>query len=236
MQGYDATAQNRCQVRAPCISLSHRHGFESVWIQLRVVGAQYRCSLIKEKFDIRLNLALVGVLLARLNLTALKPLERAYQRTPKRSSVGSMRHTEQLSSRQGRKGQCFIFWDKSGFHADTVHGKTWAMRGETPVVHRPGQRQSISAASAVNSKGAFWFKTYKGDLTGKLFVDLLHQLMYRRKKPLHWIVDGPPAHKKAVVKDTCNHLLENCSFVSCLAMPLSSIPMDWCEVMPSEPA
>ena len=88
-----------------------------------------------------------------------------------------------------------------GFRADAVHGKTWAMRGETPVVHRPGQRQSISAASAVNSKGAFWFATYKGGLTGELFVDLLRQLMYRRKKPLHLIVDGLPAHKKAVVKE-----------------------------------
>jgi transposase len=32
-------------------------------------------------------------------------------------------------------------------------------------------------------------------------VDLLRQLMYRRKKPLHLVVDGLPAHKKAVVKE-----------------------------------
>jgi hypothetical protein len=31
---------------------------------------------------------------------------------------------------------------------------------ETPVVERPGERQSMSAASAVNSKEAFWFATY----------------------------------------------------------------------------
>ena len=34
-----------------------------------------------------------------------------------------------------------------------------------------------------------------------LFVDLLKQLLYRRKKPLHLVVDGLPAHKKAVVKE-----------------------------------
>ena len=84
-----------------------------------------------------------------------------------------------------------------GFRADAVHGKTWAKRGKTPVINRPGQRQSISAASAVNAKGAFWFATYEGGLTGELFVDLLKQLMYRRKKPLHLVVDGLPAHKKA---------------------------------------
>ena len=159
------------------------------------------CTLIEEKFGIRLSLASVGALLARLNLTAQKPLERAYQRDPE-AIARWQRETYPAISKQAKAQQAEIyFWDESGFRADAVHGKTWAMRGETPVVHRPGQRQSISAASAVNSKGAFWFATYKGGLTGELFVDLLRQLMYRRKKPLHLIVDGLPAHKKAVVKE-----------------------------------
>lgn len=29
---------------------------------------------------------------------------------------------------------------------------------------------------------------------------LLEKLMYRRKKPLHLVLDGLPAHKKAVVR------------------------------------
>jgi len=49
-----------------------------------------------------------------------------------------------------------------GFRTDAVHGKTWGRKGQTPVVERPGQRQSISAASAVNARGAFWYCTYEG--------------------------------------------------------------------------
>ena len=49
-------------------------------------------------------------------------------------------------------GEVF-FWDESGFRADTVHGKTWGRKGHTPIVERPGQRQSISAASGVNPAG-----------------------------------------------------------------------------------
>ena len=30
-------------------------------------------------------------------------------------------------------------WDESGFRADSVHGKTWGKKGQTPVVERPGQ-------------------------------------------------------------------------------------------------
>jgi transposase len=39
-----------------------------------------------------------------------------------------------------------------------------------------------------------------GGLTCELFVELLKKLMRGRNKPLHLVVDGLPAHKKAVVK------------------------------------
>jgi transposase len=37
-------------------------------------------------------------------------------------------------------------------------------------------------------------------LTVELFVELLKKLMHRRKKAVHMVVDGLPAHKKALVK------------------------------------
>ena len=74
------------------------------------------------------------------------------------------------------------------------------MQGETPVVERPGQRQSISAASAVNARGAFWYCTYQGGLNAELFVALLRKMMRNRRKPVHLVIDGLPAHKTALVK------------------------------------
>ena len=156
--------------------------------------------LILQKFQVSLSVTSVGSLLAELNLTPQKPLQRAYQRDPE-AIERWQRDTFPAIARQSKAaGADIYFWDESGFRADAVHGKTWSARGKTPVVNRPGQRQSISAASAVNAKGAFWFATYEGGLTGELFVELLKHLMYRRKKPLHLVVDGLPAHKKAVVK------------------------------------
>ena len=129
--------------------------------------------LVQQKFDVTLSLASIGALLARLNLTPQKPLQRAYQRDPD-AIERWQRETYPGIARQARLEKADIFfWDESGFRADSVHGKTWAQRGETPVVERPGQRQSMSAASAVNSKGAFWVATYEGGLSGELFVTLL---------------------------------------------------------------
>jgi len=157
--------------------------------------------LIERKFGIRLGLSAVGELLAKLNLTPQKPLQRAYQRDPE-AIERWRRETYPSIARQARAegGQVF-FWDKSGFRADAVHGQTWGVRGHTPVVARPGQRQSISAASAVNATGGFWYCTYQGGLTAELFVRLLRQMMRHRVKPIHLVVDGLPAHKTKLVKE-----------------------------------
>jgi transposase len=156
--------------------------------------------LIGKRFKISLSLASVGSLLAELGLTVQKPLQRAYQRDPQAIERWQRETYPALARRAKREGAEIYFWDESGFRADSVQGKTWGVRGQTPVVQVPGQRQGISAASAVSSKGAFWFVTYQGALNGELFVELLKKLIHRRKKPLHLVLDGLPAHKKKAVK------------------------------------
>ena len=120
-------------------------------------------------------------------------------RRPSRS--GNCETYPAIARRAKAQGAQVFFWDESGFRADTVHGKTWGVRGQTPVVERPGQRQSVSAASAVTAQGAFWFCIYEGALNGELFVELLKQMMYRRRKPVHLILDSLPAHKRAIVSE-----------------------------------
>ena len=157
--------------------------------------------LIEQKFGIQLGLTAVGKLLAKLGLTPQKPLQRAYQRDPEAIEKWQ-RERYPAIARQARQEKADVFfWDESGFRADAVHGKTWGVRGQTPVVERPGQRQSISAASAVSAKGGFWFCTYAGALNAELFVVLLRKMMRHRKRPVHLVLDGLPAHKKACVRE-----------------------------------
>jgi transposase len=158
-------------------------------------------SLIERKFDVRIGLTAVGELLAKLGLTPQKPLQRAYQRDPKAIEKWQRETFPNITRQAKASGGEVYFWDESGFRADTVHRKTWGVKGQTPVVERPGQRQSISAASAVNSKGAFWYRTYQGGLNAELFVSLLQQMMRHRTKPVHLVVDGLPAHKTKLVKN-----------------------------------
>lgn len=156
--------------------------------------------LIERKFGIRLGVTAVGELLAKLGLTPQKPLQRAYQRDPAAIEIWQREQFPAIARQAKASGGEVYFWDESGFRADAVHGRTWGKKGQTPVVERPGQRQSISAASAVNARGGFWFCTYEGGLNAELFVTLLRTMMRPRSKPVHLVVDGLPAHKTALVK------------------------------------
>lgn len=161
---------------------------------------QIVCELILHKFGVSLSLASIGALLARLGLTAQKPLQQAYQRDPV-AVAHWQRETYPQIVRQAKRGKAEIyFWDESGFRADAVQGRIWGVKGETPVVPVPGQRQAISAASAVNSKGGFWFATYSGGLNGERFVELLRGMMRGRRRPIHLVLDGLPAHRTKAVR------------------------------------
>lgn len=157
--------------------------------------------LIAQRFGGRLSLASIGAVLARQGLTPQKPLQRAYQRDP--AAIDRwQRETYPALARHAKRTKAEIsFWDESGFRADAVHGKTWGVRAHTPVVQVPGQRQGLSAASAISATGAFWFATDAGALTGPLFVDLLRRMMRGRRQPLHLILAGRPAHKALAVKE-----------------------------------
>jgi transposase len=173
-----------------------QYGFDfGLWTR-RIVA-----ELIADRFAVELSLASVGKLLADLGLTPQKPLTRAYERDPAAIEAWKRTTYPRLTARAKRAGAEIYFWDESGFRADAVQGTTWAVRGRTPMVAVPGTRQSISAASAINTKGAFWFATYKGGMSAELFVAMLKHLMHRRSKPLYLVLDSLPAHKAKMVRD-----------------------------------
>ncbi len=182
-----------------------QYGFDSGLWTRRIVS-----QLVLEKYGVKLSLGSISALLARLNLTRQKPLRRIAQRDTEGLLAGHQNDAIErwqrdtypaIAHRAKAEGAEIYLWDESGFRAGDVREKTAALSGKAPVVQAAGRRQSLGAAYAVNSKGGFWHATYKGGLTGELFVELLGKLICRRKKSLHLLVDGLPAHKKKCVKE-----------------------------------
>ena len=156
--------------------------------------------LIQEKMGIELGLTAVGRLLASLEITPQKPLRRAYERDPK-AVAGWLKVTyPKLRKRAKQAGAMIFFLDEAGFQSDPPLGRTYGLKGKTPVVVTSGQRQGINVISAVNAQGAFWAATYTGKLNAESFIAFLRNFMKGRSARVFLVVDGHPAHKANRVK------------------------------------
>src|SRR5580704_6786834 len=143
-----------------------QHGFDfGLWTRLIVR------KLIADKFQINLGVTAVGKLLAKLGLTPQKPLKRAYERDPVAIEAWKTDVYPAIAKRAKKSEVPRFFSGMSpAFVPIAVQGKTWGVKGQTPIVFVPGTRQSVSAASAVNAKGGFWCATYKGGMNAELFI------------------------------------------------------------------
>lgn len=157
-------------------------------------------SMIQQRFDVSLTLPSVGHLLTSLDITPQKPLRRAYERDEAAVTKWKLETYPKLRKRAKRNGAEIFFLDEAGVRSDSPLGRTYGLKGRTPVVKTSGKRQSINAISAVNAKGAFWYNVYNGKLNAGLFIQFLRDFMWRRRKPVYLIVDSLPAHKAKSVQ------------------------------------
>lgn len=172
-----------------------QYGFDFGLWSRRIVQA-----LIQEKLGIELGLTAVGRLLASLEITPQKPLRRAYERDPAAVQAWVAEDYPKLKQRAKRLGAKIFFLDEAGFQSDPPLGRTYGLKGKTPVVRTSGQRQSLNVISAVNARGEFWAVTYTGKLDAEAFVAFLENFMHGRRGKVCLVVDGHPAHKANVVK------------------------------------
>src|SRR6266542_3756720 len=156
-------------------------------------------SLIQEKLGVELCLTSIGKLLASLDITPQKPLRRAYERDPKAVQLWLDEVYPKLKKRAKNLGAKIFFLDEAGFQSDPPLGRTYGLKGKTPVVVTSGQRQSVNVISAVNARGEFWAATYAGTLNAEAFVAFLQNFMKSQNGKVFLVIDGHPAHKANLV-------------------------------------
>lgn len=156
--------------------------------------------LIATRLGIQLGLTAVGRLLASLQITPQKPLRRAYERDPVAIAQWVEETYPGLRKRAKRLGAKIFFQDEAGFQSDAPLGRTYGLKGQTPVVATSGQRQSLNVLSAVNARGEFWAATYTSKLNAELFIVFLASFMQCQSGKVFLVVDGHPAHKAKSVQ------------------------------------
>jgi transposase len=178
-----------------------QYGFEfGLWTR------QIVADLIAQKMGVTLCVTAVGKLLAQLDITPQKPLRRAYERDPVAVQAWVDEAYPGLRRKARKNGASIFFLDEAGFDSEPRLGRTYGLKGQTPVVSTTGQRQKVNAISAVNASGAFWCQLYTERLNAQLFVQFLREFMRGRPGKVYLVVDGHPAHKANAVKSLIREL------------------------------
>ena len=83
----------------------------------------------------------------------------------------------------------------------TRHGRTWGLRGKTPIVRVSMVRGGYNVLSAVTAQGRMDYLIKDETINGSKYIEFLKQLIVDRDRPLILLVDHASFHKSKEVRD-----------------------------------
>lgn len=93
-----------------------------------------------------------------------------------------------------------MFVDESGFRLLPALVKTWAPRGQTPILRVPLRWEHLSVIGAITPLGKLYTWVQERSVNGQDLVFFLRHLLHHIPGKLLLIWDGLPAHRSAPVK------------------------------------
>jgi transposase len=156
--------------------------------------------LIASKYGIRVSIRTAGNYLREWGFTVQKPTRRAYEQD---GAAVERWLTEQYPALQHRAKQekALIYWgDEMGLRSDDQTGRSYGLRGQTPVIPGTGKRFGCNMISAVTNQGHLCFQIFEGRFNVKRFLGFLDRLHKQAKRKLVLIVDGHPVHRAKLVQ------------------------------------
>lgn len=88
------------------------------------------------------------------------------------------------------------FQDEAGVSLTAVMGKTWALKGKTPVVKVTGNRGGLCVTSAISPAGKMVFRIEKSKVTAEKHIEFLQQILkHHPHRKIIVVEDKAPAHR-----------------------------------------
>jgi len=97
------------------------------------------------------------------------------------------------------EGRTIVFVDESGLSQRPHRCRTWAPKGETPVLQYHFNWKTLSVAAGISWYN-FYFRLFDGSIKAPQVVEFLTHLLRHIPGPLLIIWDGLPTHRSAMVK------------------------------------
>jgi transposase len=151
-------------------------------------------ALIGQRFGIALALNTVGGYLRRCGFTPQRPMRRALEQNPERIRVWLAEDYPRLAARAQAQGGAIHWGDETGISNQASYGRSFAPKGQTPVVRRPGRRSTTSMISSLTNRDQLRFMVYQGALNAELFLAFLRRLIRGQTRKIFLITDNLSVH------------------------------------------
>ena len=156
--------------------------------------------LLADRFSVHVSVWTVGRYLANWGLTPQKPLRRAYEQDPK-AVERWLKNKYPAIRRAARAENAEIHWgDEMGMRSDHQAGRSYGIRGETPVIRGTGKRFGCNMISTVTNRGRLAFMVFKERFTSVVMIQFLKRLVKHSRRKVYLIVDRHPVHRARKVQ------------------------------------
>jgi transposase len=158
-------------------------------------------ALVRQRFGIAVAVRTMGSYLARWGYTPQKPLRRAYEQDPAAVRRWLRREYPAIAARTKAERGVIVWGDESGLRSDDVRGRSYAPRGETPVVRPNHRRANVGLVSAVTNRGELRWMILDGAIKAPTLIRFLERLVHDAGRKVFLILDRLPVHRSAKVRD-----------------------------------
>jgi transposase len=156
--------------------------------------------LIETRYRISVSVWTVGRYLKHWGFTPQKPLRRAYEQDPQ-AVQHWLEHDYPAIRQQACTERAQIHWgDEMGMRSDHQAGRSYGLKGQTPVIPGTGQRFGCNMISTITNRGRLTFMVFTERFTGSVMINFLRRLIKQNKQKVFLIVDGHPVHRSKRVK------------------------------------
>jgi transposase len=155
--------------------------------------------LIKRETGIALSLSAVGNYLRAWGFTAQRPIRRASERREADVEAWVEQSYPAIAKRAKREKAEIQWADETGLSNQANYGRSFAPRGQTPIIPRPAARFSQSMISSLTNQGKLRFMVYDGALNAAIFLEFLKRLVRDGDRKIFLVVDNLRVHRAKIV-------------------------------------
>jgi transposase len=174
--------------------LIHAHTPDELGLPLALWSRPAVSALIEKQYGITLPVRTVGSYLQRWGFTPQRPLDRAYEQDPVAVRTWLGKEYPAIAQRARAEGGEIYWGDETGLRSDDVRGRSYARRGDTPVVRPCHQREKVGLLSAVTNRGTVRWMILKQAMNPVLLIEFLRRLVRDAQRKVFLILDNLPAH------------------------------------------